>query len=302
MKTIDELNYLQYLVLFPAEWRCALSDYYIKTADSPSGRAFVLKDDEKPVAYAVLVRENDGWVLDYIFTDKSKRRMGCAEYLIREIVSRTENYLRVHIIRSHPFFDAVSACLNKLGFSVNDTSCVYTTAVGENLWKRMDEIQLVRMKEFLLRDGSCCIPFCEMDDSIKNQLLNSPTNRFSNTLNPASVLQNNGESIDLSISTVLVKNGELVAYTLITRPMQNSISIEQVSEAQNKIGTGMIVASVCASFEAVRKIPEITRMKMTISDKNTRSYRFAMKMLKGQEINAAKNFSFIINNAKELHR
>lgn len=237
MKTIDELNYLQYLVLFPAEWRCALSDYYIKTADSPSGRAFVLKDDEKPVAYAVLVRENDGWVLDYIFTDKSKRRMGCAEYLIREIISRTENYLRVHIIRSHPFFDAVSACLNKLGFSVNDTSCVYTVDVGENLWKRMDEKQLVRMKEFLLRDGSCCIPFCKMNDSIKNQLLNSPTNRFSNTLNPASVLQNNGESIDLSISTVLVKNGELVAYTLITRPMQNSISIEQVSEAQNKIGT-----------------------------------------------------------------
>lgn len=302
MKTIDELNYLQYLVLFPAEWRCALSDYYMKTADSPSGRAFVLKDDEKPVAYAVLVRENDGWVLDYIFTDKSKRRMGCAEYLIREIVSRTENYLRVHIIRSHPFFDAVSACLNKLGFSVNDTSCVYTVDVGENLWKRMDEKQLMRMKEFLLRDGSCCIPFCKMNDSIKNQLLNSPTNRFSNTLNPASVLQNNGESIDLSISTVLVKNGELVAYTLITRPTLGSISIEQVSEAQNKIGTGKIVASVCASFEAVRKIPEITRIKMTISDKNTRSYRFAMKMLKGQEINAAKNFSFIINNAKELHR
>lgn len=302
MITIDELYYLQYLMLFPAEWRCALSDYYMKTADSPSGKAFVLKNDEKPVAYAVLVRENEGWVLNYIFTDKDKRRMGYAEYLIREIVSRTENYLRVHIIRSHPFFDAVSACLNKLGFSVNDTSCVYTVDVGENLWKRMDEIQLVRMKEFLLRDGSRCIPFCEMDNSIKNQLLNSSASSFSNTLNPASLLQNNGANVDLSISTVLVKNDELVAYTLITRPTQNTISIEQISETQNKIGTGKIVAPLCASFETVRKIPEITRMKMTISDKNLRSYRFVMKMLKSQEINTAKNFSFIItNNAKELH-
>ncbi|MGN0656064.1 MAG: hypothetical protein ACI4KR_04665 [Ruminiclostridium sp.] len=35
-------------------------------------------------------------------------------------------------------------------------------------------------------------------------------------------------------------------------------------------------------------------MIMTISDRNTRSYRFVMKMLKGQEIGSAKNMSFII--------
>lgn len=31
----------------------------------------------------------------------------------------------------------------------------------------MNELRLVRMKEFILRDGSECIPFCKMNDSIK---------------------------------------------------------------------------------------------------------------------------------------
>ncbi|MGN0669348.1 MAG: GNAT family N-acetyltransferase [Oscillospiraceae bacterium] len=96
-------------MLFPADWRCPLSDYYMKTADSPSGKAFFLKDNEKPVAYAVLVQENEGWVLKYIFTDKNERQKGYASYLIREIVLRAEKYLGVHILRSHPFFDAISA-------------------------------------------------------------------------------------------------------------------------------------------------------------------------------------------------
>lgn len=32
-----------------------------------------------------------------------------------------------------PVFDAISACLKKLGFAVNDTSCVYAVGVGEKL-------------------------------------------------------------------------------------------------------------------------------------------------------------------------
>ncbi len=206
---------------------------------------------------------------------------------------RTEKYMRVHIVCSHPFFDAISACLKKLGFAVNDTRCVYAVSVGEKLWKRMDELHFVRMKEFLLRDGSVCIPFCEMNDSIRNRLINSPTNSFSNTLNPAKLLQND-KNVDFEISTVLVKNGELVAYILVTRPAQNTVSVEQISEAQNELGSGRIVAPLCLSLEAIRKIPEITMMKMTISNSNTSSNSFVTEILKGQEITSTQNISFII--------
>ncbi len=201
-----------------------------------SGKAFVIKDNEKPVAYAVLVEENEGWVLKYIFTDKNERQKGYASYLIREIIPH---------------------------------------------------------KEVLLQDGSRCIPFREMDNSIRNQLISSPTSSFANTLNPAVLLQND-RNVDLSISTVLVKNGVLVAYSLITRPTQNTISIEQISETQNEIGMGIIVAPLCVSLEAIRKIPEITIMKMTISDSNKKSLNFVARMFKGQEISSTKNISFII--------
>lgn len=149
------------------------------------------------------------------------------------------------------------------------------------------------MKEFLLRDGSVCIPFCEMNDSIRNRLINSPTNSFSNTLNPAKLLQND-KNVDFEISTVLVKNGELVAYTLVTRPAQNTVSVEQISEAQNELGSGRIVAPLCLSLEAIRKNPEITMMKMTISNSNTSSNSFVTEILKGQEITSTQNISFII--------
>ena len=133
MLQANELYYLQYLMMFPSEWRSPMSANYMKTADSEAGKAFVLKDDEEPVAYAVLVRENQGWILKYIYTDKDKRRMGYASYLIREIIRRSEKYVRVHIVHSHPYYNAIAACLNKLGFVVNDTSCVYATKVGDSL-------------------------------------------------------------------------------------------------------------------------------------------------------------------------
>lgn len=294
MLKASELYYLQYLMMFPCEWRSPMSDNYMKTADSEAGKAFVLTDDDVPVAYAVLIRENPGWILKYIYTDKDKRQMGYASYLIREIIMQTEKYVRVHIVHSHPFYNAIAACLNKLGFVVNDTSCVYSVTVGNSLWERMDELNLVRKKGFLLRGGAVCIPFCEMSDSIREQLINSSSNSFGNTLNPAPLMQNDAQNVDQEISTVLVKNGELRAYTLITRPSCNSISVEHISEAKSEIGSGRIVAPLCASFEAIRGRPEITMMKLTISDSNKRSYRFVMRMLEGQEIGLTKNTSFII--------
>ena len=267
MLRVDRLYLLQYMMILPNEWHSPLADHYMKMADSESGMAFLLSDNDMPVAYAVLNKENEGWVLNYIYTDKEKRR---------------KNY---------------ASCLDKLGFIMNDTSCVYAVPVGESLWKHMDELQLQRMKEFLLRDGSKCISFCKMDSDIREQLLKSSSNHFSNSLNPEGFFKNSVENVDSVISNVLVKNGLLEAYTLITRPAINTVSVEQISEAQSKIGSGRIIASLCASFEAIRNCPEITKMKMTISDRNTRSYRFVMEILKGQKISVTNNSSYIITAA-----
>lgn len=298
MLQTEELYYLQYIMLFPAEWRCPLSDHYMKAADGECGRAFVLKADEKPVAYAVLSRENQGWILEYIYTDKNERGKGFAAFLIRDIIMRSEKYLRVHILQSHPYYKEMTACLNKLGFVVNDVSCVFSAEVGEKMWARMDELNLVRMKELLLGDGSECIPFRNMDDSIRNQLISSPSSEFSNSLDPAPLLKNSAYKVDHGISTALVKNGRLKAYTLVTRPSHNSVTVEQIAESQDELGSGRVVAPLCTTLEAVRSIPEITVMKMTISDRNKKSYKLVTRILKAENLDTTKNMSFIIT--KEL--
>ena len=73
MLKASELYYLQYLMMFPAEWRSPMSDYYMKTAESKSGKAFVLTDDDNPVAYAVLVRENLFWLHNWVLRLQQER-------------------------------------------------------------------------------------------------------------------------------------------------------------------------------------------------------------------------------------
>lgn len=82
-----------------------------------------------------------------------------------------------------------------------------------------------------------------MSDSIREQLINSASNSFSNTLNPAPLMLNKAENVDPTISTVLVKNGELKAYTLITRPSHNSVVIEHISVAKSESGGSSLFIS-----------------------------------------------------------
>ena len=96
---------------------------------------------------------------------------------------------------------------------------------------------------------------------------------------------------------LLVKNGELLAYTLILRPSAGVAQIEHIAEAKEEIGGGKIVAPLCATLEAMRKDPQIHKMKLTISDGNQRSYQFVMEILKGLSIEETRNVSLAVTAA-----
>ena len=288
---IDELYALQYTVLLPKSWRSPLSDYFMRLASAGKGRAFLLRKGEAFAGYAILLAENHGWVLKYLYIAPEFRCQGCARYFIRQLVERMPQYLRIHLVESLPYFDVLCSCLQKLGFRANDTSCVYSVPVDDALWARMDELKMTRMKEMFLRDGSECIPFAKMSEDIRQQLLHSTTGEFSNLLDPAEFLQNPAARLDETLSVVLVREKKLLAYTLITRPSASTVSVEQIAETHDEIGTGRIVAPLCETLEAMRRDPGIRQMQMTISDSNFRSYRFVMEVLKGTDIHTTKNMS-----------
>lgn len=211
MLQMEEMNFLQYMLL-PAEWHCPLSDYFMRMVQAGAGRAYRLCADGAPVSYAVVLREGVGWRMPYLFTHPEQRRKGYARQMIRQLAEQLDGYLRAHIIQTHPYYDAMMACLQSLGFVVNDASCVYSVEVDGRFWARMEELNLVRVKEFLLRGGLTCMP-------------------------------------------------------------------------------------LCATLEAMRKDPQIHKMKLTISDGNQRSYQFVMEILKGLSIEETRNVSLAVTAA-----
>jgi len=291
MLQIDELYLLQYSILLPQSWRSPLSDYFMRLAAAGEGKAFLLRKDDAFAGYAILVAENHGWVLKYLYIAPECRRQGCAKYFIRQLVERMPQYLRIHLVESLPCFEILCSCLQKLGFRANDTSCVYAVPVDDVLWARMDELKMTRMKEMLLRGGSECVTFAKMSEDIRQQLLHSTTGEFSNTLDPAEFMRNPAARLDENLSVALVRDGKLRAYTLITRPSVGTVSVEQIAETHSDIGSGKIVAPLCETLEAMRRDPKIDHMQLTISDSNFRSYRFVMEVLKGTNIHTTKNMS-----------
>ena len=235
--------------------------------------------------------------MPYLFTYPEQRRRGYARQLIRRLAEQLDGYLRAHIIQTHPYYDAMLTCLQSLGFVVNDASCVYSVEVDGRFWARMEELNLVRVKEFLLRGGLTCTPLCAAGEELRRQLMDSPRSRFANQLNPAELLRNPAAHVDETLSMLLVKNGELLAYTLILRPSAEVVQIEHIAEAKEEIGGGTIVAPLCATLEAMRKDLQIHKMKLTISDGNQRSYQFVMEILKGLSIEETRNVSLAVTAA-----
>lgn len=296
MLQMEELHFLQYMLL-PEEWHCPLSDYFMRMVEAGAGRAYRLCAEGTPVSFAVVLREGVGWRMPYLFTHPEQRRKGYARQLIYRMAEQLDGYLRAHIIQTHPYYDALTTCMQSLGFVVNDVSCVYSVEVDERFWARMEELNLIRVKEFLLRGGLTCTSLRTAGAESRQQLMDSPRSPFENRLDPSELLRNPAAHVDEDLSMLLMKDGALAAYTLILRPCADVAQMEHIAEAREEIGGGKIVAPLCATLEAMRNDPQIQKMKLTISNRNLRSYRFVMEILKGLPIQETRNVSLAVTAA-----
>lgn len=300
---IIELTYISYLFTNP-EMRCALSDYYMQIVDAGGGQAFAVLNGSDICAYAVLINEGRGKVLSYICTDPNERRKGYATQLLCKIVEDSEFYIRLHILRAHPSFEAMHHMAKAAGFMLHDISNVYTCPVNEQLWHRMDELKLHKMKELFLRDGSVCKPFIKLNEVEFEQLRNSGKSSFGNSLdttvftrtvsNEPSEREKAAGVPDYNLSFALFgKDGVLRAYTLVMHPTSENVCFEHIAEAKGDIGSGSVITPLCASLERIREDASIKRMMLTISERNERSMSFTLKILKNQNLTRLQNYSLV---------
>lgn len=288
---VNSLTLWEYLMM-DAEMHTSLSDHYMYAMKQGLGAALSLRENGQIVSYAIFKQENNHLRMHYIYTRPNMRRKGYATKLISHIQDQSKCKIVTTINKSIEYSDAIISCLIKLNFKESISGCIYTATVDSTMWDKMDNLKILKIKELLLRDNAVCIPFKDMDASAREQLLNSPHNEFDNTLNPAPFLTNNARRADSDFSTIMLKDGILCSYVIITRPDRDTVCFEQISETHSKIGTGSIIAPMCCALERIRECPEIKRLTLHIQDNNQRSVDFFLSMFSRDELRISHNASY----------
>lgn len=294
---IQEITYMQYELLLPNECKCALSNYYVSLASS-GGKIYALIQDTNIISYAIILFENTCTTIKYIFTKESERNLGHATYLIKGILNIEKQYpfIRIHITENLSSYKTISDICGTIGFISSEKNHVFSFDLSPALWNKMDSLKLTRMKDIWLRSDFVCTSFANMSEAIKNQLVESANTSFKNSLNPKDLIQNNA-NIANDLSFVLTKDETLYAYSLVTALSFDTICIEQISETNTSIGSGIIIAPLCSTLEIVRKNQNIKRMNLAIYDSNDKSLGFVLGMLddmKSSEI-VNKNYIYFVS-------
>ncbi len=292
---VSEFSLWEYM-FSEEKMRTSLSDYYMKTVPSGQGEAFALRDGERVVSYAIFRIVKDTRALLYLFTDPDLRRRGHASALLQNIIQNKKERFLVSLNEGLSCYDALCACLEKLEFRQVFTGQIFHLKVDETLKDKMEARKLPAMKNLLLRDRGECISLRDLSPLLRTQLEESKTNEFQNSLNPALLLRGR-HNIDEDLSMVMLRDGKLCSYALVSRPSEDMVCVEEISEAGSDIGAGTVIAPVCCVGEKIQNIPEIRKITMCIRDDNTESKEFFFSLLKGEDIRAVKTVCYCRESA-----
>lgn len=288
---IKILTFWEYLLL-DAEMHTGLSDHFMHAINEGEGAAFSLSENGQTISYAIISQEVSGIRLQYIFTHPKMRRQGYATKLIAHFLKKSKYRIIATINESIDYSEAIIACLTKLSFKAYNSGTTYTATTDDAMWEKMDRLKIVKIKELLLRENAECISFKKMSIDARNQLLNSTQSEFGNKLNPSPFLTSNANRTDTDLSTIMLEDGILCSYVIITRLSRDAVCFEQISETNKKIGTGSIIAPICCALEGIRKKPEIKKFTLYILDNNQPSADFFLSMFSIDELRITRNVSY----------
>ena len=289
-----EINFYQYEMLLDSSCKCPLSDYYVSVTRNGNGKVYALIEDNSIISYAIAFLQSGELLIAYVYTIEKSRQNGYAEKIIKNIISTETEFpfIRVHITSSHDYFNAVKRICDNIGFINAKESYVYSFAIDQKFWIRLNELKVMRMKDILLSGGFECVSFSHMSEDIFKQIINSPNSEYKNSLNPKDYIENSNTHVDYDLSFAMVKDNLLCAYSMITLINSDTICVEQISEAESRIGSGIIIAPLCASFEEIKKRTNIKRMNLTIYEENDKSKDFVMGLLENGIIKKTQNINY----------
>lgn len=292
MMAIADGSYLDYLFLF-GESRTAYSDYSVRNALNSGGNLYIMMEDENAAGYLCTAKEDKKVVVSYAYTVPEKRNAGIFTSLMKHVTVRSEYPVKLSISEKSGVFSAVQKVCFKLGF-VEQSSCIVFSGDEKGLhnWNRYMEKTGQKICDALLRQGLESISFSEADRNLIEELYYSESNSFKNKLTIQPFFDNVQKGLDRDMSFMAVRDGEIAAYTLVSRPDQTNVVFEHISTAEKYIGSGVILLPFSKSMETFARF-HCKRAAYAMYESNTFANAFRKKLLEKVTSSQIRSYNFI---------
>lgn len=210
------------------------------------GWAFVWQDGDKILSWALVMPNDNAFVLERIYTPEHLRRQGYASALVREL-QKDGTKITCSVKQDVPQAEAANALLRKRGFRFRKSMYSFTLSCEAfKDWDKTPDGQRISVcAQYFLKKDFRIISFADATTEQLDYVKNAGKNDFQSTIDPAQWFQRGVEFYEKGCF-ILLKNEVPVAFALISCPGQNFCVLRLIATAKKFIGRGYAVVLYCA--------------------------------------------------------
>ena len=238
-----ELSLMDYLTKY-GSFRTALSDFYIKTRNCK----IIGVDDAQNVAVGLLLAEQ-GAVTEILIlaaqNDEVKIKTALLDRLKELLPSYSE--LRWRIV-NHPQNEELALAY---GFRTGSVLNIFHTVGSDNERAEATLREYEKLYAKMEATGFRTVSFAQLSENELAQIRDNPDGEFDSSLCPESLMVSGMGGLSPQMSFAAMKDGRVVAYSIIRSPDEKSYIFEIICVAKSERGNGIFILPF---FRSLREI------------------------------------------------
>ena len=238
---ISELTDIEYLIAF-SDGRTALSDACVRQA-SEGGRLYCERAGDSYRGFLCTETEGRTARILYAYTKPEFRGRGIFTSLAEHVVQTAEGEVCISIPEEHPCFEEVDAVCRRLGFTPTESLHTFSFDRSQEAeWQATKQAQRFdACCAWLNRSGCKAVSFADADEDILRQIRESHSSAFGNPFDPSVYFRLPSKKLSMDLSCAAVKDGTLLAYTLLSQQTRDAVILEQMASAADSRDLGAIL-------------------------------------------------------------
>ena len=246
----EQLSLLQFVMLYEDY----IDDYVTGCAKRAYEKGFILSLSADGASSGFLCAQDEGSCIyiEHVFTIPSHRNKGICTSLIKSALAKTDGPARLSVSSKCPDGTIIKHIVSGLGFySKQMLRISVCTNESSTVWNRFMEEKGNILCDALERQGITTASFDNAGSKVLEQVYYSCFNDYKNVIDPRPFFDIRARNLLYDMSYLAIKDGKVIAYTLVTKADSRSVVFEQISASSSHIGTGAVLlpfASAIGNF------------------------------------------------------